>query len=273
MSHKWSDELAALRTLVLEAGDLLLANLGAAGRADAKSGTEFVTVMDRRSEELLIEGLAREFPGDAILAEESGDHAGASGRIWYVDPLDGTTNYAHGYPFFCVSAACADADGLAFGIVHAPYLDETYLAVRSGGARLERQRAGETRDLAPRGSGTLDQALLATGFPYVRDELVARNTALVRAFLEAPCQGLRRAGSAALDLVHVAAGTLDGYWEFRLNPWDTAAGTLVAREAGVRVSGCDGSSADLHWQDILAAAPGVHQQMLDIIADTPGGTS
>ena len=266
MTHDHEAELTALLALVHEAGDLLLANLGAAGHAEAKAGTEFVTAMDRRSEDLLLAGLAREFPGDAVLAEESGDHAGASGRTWYIDPLDGTTNYAHGHPFFAVSAACADADGLLLGIVHAPALDETFLAVRGGGARLERSREGTARDLGPLPERELERALLATGFPYVRDDLVVRNADLVRRFLQAPCQGLRRDGSAALDLAHVAAGVLDGYWEFRLRPWDTAAGTLVAREAGARVTACDGTEAALHWHDILAAAPGVYERMLAVLA-------
>jgi len=266
MTRDHGDEIAALLVFVKEAGDLLLGNLGRAGHAEAKNGTEFVTDMDRRAEDLLLAGLAREFPGDAVLAEESGDHAGGSGRTWYIDPLDGTTNYAHGHPFFAVSAACADAEGLLLGVVHAPALGETFAAVRGGGARLENYRTGEVRDLGPLGGRDLDRALLATGFPYVRDQLVVRNTDLVRRFLQVPCQGLRRDGSAALDLAHVAAGVLDGYWEFRLRPWDTAAGTLVAREAGARVTACDGSEETLHWHDILAAAPGVHEQMLQVLS-------
>jgi len=225
-------DLEAARDLARGAGDALLADLGRAGAAESKSGTEFVTEADRRAEDLLIAGLRDRFPGDHILTEEAGSLEGDSGRTWYVDPLDGTTNFAHGYPFFAVSLACGDAAGVLLGAVYAPYLDEMYLAVKGGGAVLERPRH-ETRTVLKRpGPVELSAALLATGFPYERDEIVDRNTALVNAFLKAPCHGVRRAGSAAIDLCHVAAGRLDGYWEFKLRAWDTAAGTLVAREAG-----------------------------------------
>ncbi len=135
---------------------------------------------------------------------------------------------------------------------------------------MERRREGTERDLGPLTGRPLAQALLATGFPYVRDDLVARNTDLIRRFLEAPCQGVRRDGSAALDLCHVASGVLDGYWEFRLRPWDTAAGTLIAREAGAWVTGVDGAEVLLPSDDILAAAPGLYESMLDILKAAPG---
>ncbi|MBE0568008.1 MAG: inositol monophosphatase, partial [Krumholzibacteria bacterium] len=236
-------QLFAARDLAREAGALLLDRLGQAGPAEAKDGTEFVTEADRCAEELILAGLARLFPADHVLAEEAGETGAAGGagaRTWYVDPLDGTTNFAHGYPFFSVSLGCADRDGLLFGIVCAPYLDELYLAQRGAGAVLERPEHGHCLPLGRRGPAALEQALLATGFPYVRDQLVDLNTRLVRDFLKAPCHGVRRGGSAAIDLCHTAAGKLDGYWEFRLRPWDTAAGTLIAREAGCRVTAADG---------------------------------
>jgi len=131
---------------------------------------------------------------------------------------------------------------------------------------LERPGHGESRDLARRGSVSLDQALLATGFPYVRDETVDRNTSLVRDFLKAGCHGVRRGGSAAIDLVHVAGGKLDGYWEWRLRPWDTAAGTLVAREAGVPVTDFTGREISIPTEHIVAAAPGLHERMRKFLA-------
>ncbi len=266
MAATLPQQLGATRDLVLRAGGLLLENLGAAGLVEAKDGTEFVTAMDRRSEDLLLEGLGTLFPDDAVRTEESDGRTGSSGRTWHLDPLDGTTNYAHGHPFFAVSAACVDGDGLALGAVYAPYLDELYLAARGEGAVLERPRHGTSTVLAPRSPVALSEALVATGFPYVRDGLVDRNAALVRDFLKAPCHGVRRAGSAAIDLSHVAAGKLDGYWEFRLRSWDTAAGTLIAREAGVRVTGVDGAEAPLHWEHILAAPPGLHAEMAALLA-------
>ncbi|MFO7609652.1 MAG: inositol monophosphatase family protein [Candidatus Krumholzibacteriia bacterium] len=260
-------QLFAARDLVLEAGELLLARLGQAGPREAKSGTEFVTEADREAEALVLAGLERLFPADHVLAEEAGETGAATGaRTWYLDPLDGTTNFAHGHPFFSVSLGCADRGGLLFGLVGAPYLDELYLAQRGGGAVLERPGHGLCRPLGRRGPVALERALLATGFPYVRDELVDRNTELVRDFLKAPCHGVRRGGSAAIDLCHTAAGTLDGYWEFSLRPWDTAAGTLVAREAGCLVTAADGSGVEVPAASILAAPPDLHAAMLAVIA-------
>lgn len=253
---------AQVRDLAREAGRILLEGLGAVHTCDQKTGTEFVTEMDRRVEDLILEELVRRFPGDAIEAEETGARSGTSGRTWYVDPLDGTTNYAHGYPFFSVSIACADPEHLLVGAVYAPYLDEMYLAVRGAGATLERTAAGLVTALPKRREVALDKALLATGFPYRRDETVDLNTGLVRDFLKANCHGVRRGGSAALDLAHVAAGRLDGYWELNLRPWDTAAGTLIARECGAVVSNFAGVESRLHVQNILAAAPGLHARML-----------
>ncbi len=265
-----SATLAAARDLALQAGAGVLARLGHAGVVEAKGGTEFVTEADREAEGLILAGLAARFPGDRVLAEESGESGGGE-RIWYVDPLDGTTNFAHGYPFFSVSIACADGDGLLAGAVFAPYLDELYLAGRGRGATLERPERGTRIVLGPRLDVTLDRALLATGFPYVRDELVDLNTGLVRDFLKAPCHGVRRAGSAAIDLCHTAAGKLDGYWEFRLRPWDTAAGTLVAREAGCRVTDAAGAERAVPTAGIVAAPAGLHAAMLAVIAGAGGG--
>ncbi len=275
MSDHLDDELVILRTLAIEAGRMLLAslgNLGSLGRIEAKTATEFVTDVDRRVEDLVLAGLARHFPADAVLAEESGDHAGTpGGRTWYIDPLDGTTNYAHGHPIFAVSAGCAGPDGLELGAVFLPYLDELYLARRGGGATLERPRCGEPpRPLARRTPVDVKAALLATGFPYVRDNNVDRTLAAVGALLKAPCHGIRRGGSAAADLVHVAAGKMDGYFELRLRPWDTAGGTLVAREAGVIVTDLAGIEVAVPSPTIVAAAPGLHAQMMQTILATAG---
>lgn len=259
-----------LRELALAAGRMLLDSMDRVGPVSRKQATELVTEVDRRVEEEVVAGLRRHFAGDAIEAEEGSGGAGTTGRTWYIDPLDGTTNYAHGHPVFAVSMACADGDGLALGAVYAPYLDELYLAHRGGGAAVERPQHGGGHPLARRQPVALTDALLATGFPYVRDAEVDRATARVAAFLKARCHGVRRAGSAAVDLVHVAAGKLDGYWETQLRPWDTAAGTLIAREAGALVTGHDGKTGALHHRDILAAAPGLHAEMLAVLARTAG---
>ncbi len=266
MKEALSADMAAVRDLALQAGKILLDSLGKIESIEQKTATEFVTDVDHRVEEMLIAGLNQRFPGEAILAEESGDNPGEKDRTWYVDPLDGTTNFAHGYPFFSVSIACGDTDGLRFGAVFAPYLDELYLAEAGRGALMERPLHGITRSLERRQPVTLERALLATGFPYVRDEVVDRNTGLTGDFLKARCHGVRRGGSAAVDLVHVACGKLDGYWEWRLRPWDTAAGTLVAREAGALVTDFAGREVSIPTDHIVAAAPKLHAQMLEFLA-------
>lgn len=266
MNQLLAEQLLTVRELALSAGAMLLDSLDSVGPIEQKNATEIVTEVDRRVEEMLVAGIQRVFAGDTIVAEESGSTMGATARTWYIDPLDGTTNFAHGYPIFSVSIACADAAGLALAAVYAPYLDEMYLACRGGGARLERPRHGTAAPLPARRPVALTSALLATGFPYVRDAGVDHNTDRVRDFLRARCHGVRRGGSAAVDLVHVAAGKLDGYWETSLRPWDTAAGTLIAREAGAIVSDQAGQQDALHFRDILAAAPGLHDVMCQILA-------
>ncbi len=271
MSEIIAEQLLVVRELALVAGSMLLDSMGQVGRIEQKNATEIVTEVDRRVEEMLVEGILHTFAGDTIEAEESGQTPGGSGRTWYIDPLDGTTNYAHGYPIFSVSIACADARGLALGVVFAPYLDEMYLAHRGGGAVVERPVHGLSDPLEYRRAVQMNNALLATGFPYVRDEGVDLNAGRVRDFLKANCHGVRRGGSAAVDLVHVAAGKLDGYWESSLRPWDTAAGTLIAREAGAIVSDMTGQQDAMHFNNILAAAPGLHDVMQDILAQKTAG--
>jgi len=247
---------------------MLLDSLGKVETIEQKTATEFVTDVDRNVEDMLVAGIREYFPGDAILAEESGSSEGTGDRTWYIDPLDGTTNYAHGYPFFSVSIACGTGEGLVLGTVFAPYLDELYLADVGRGAIMERPRHDERHPLVLRSPVVLDQALLATGFPYRRDDTVGHNTGLTRDFLKARCHGVRRGGSAAIDLCHVAAGKLDGYWEWRLRSWDTAAGTLIAREAGAVVTDFSGAEVEIPTAHILAAAPDLHTTMKEMIAPT-----
>ena len=269
MPDQLTSQLSVLRAMALRAGDLLLAHLGSITGLGYKAGTELVTDIDRRSEELLIEEVTRRFPDDAIRAEEGGAKEGPSGRTWYIDPLDGTTNYVHGHPFFAVSLGVVDAGELVLGVVYAPYLDQMFTACRGGGARLERPRGAEGRDLPRRTGLPIEQSLLATGFPYRRDERVDRNVAYVRRFLHAGCHGVRRGGSAAIDLAYTAAGLLDGFWEMGLRPWDSAAGTLIAREVGCLVTDMGGTEQPLHWEEILAAPPQLHTQMRALLADRP----
>ena len=215
-----SNELERLREIALKAGDLQLAEWDRLRSIDYKSATDMVTDLDKRVEALLVDLFAREFPQDGLFAEEGSVSEGTSGRVWQIDPLDGTTNYVHHHPFFAVSLGRASADGIDLAAVYAPELDELYLAGAGAGARLERPRRRMRQSLPKRETEDLERSLLATGFPYVRDERVSWNCDMMKSFLLRRCHGVRRGGSAAIDLCHVASGRLDGYWEFSLNPWD-----------------------------------------------------
>jgi myo-inositol-1(or 4)-monophosphatase len=261
------DDLARLRSIALEAGALQLAERDRLRSIDYKSATDMVTDLDMRVEKLLVARFAEAFPEDGLKAEEGSARVGESGRVWHIDPLDGTTNYVHGHPFFAVSLGRADGERPDLAAVYAPELDELYLASAGGGATLERPQRGESRPLTVREPVALERALLATGFPYVRDEIAARNCDLMKTFLLRRCHGVRRGGSAAIDLCHIAAGRLDGYWELKLNTWDIAAGVLVAQEAGAVVSDFTGAAECLHARHVLAAAPGLHPEMLSLIQE------
>jgi len=229
-----------------------------------KGEIDLVTEADVVSESIIVDRLRGAFPGDAVIAEEGGGHAGHGGRTWFVDPLDGTTNFSHGMPQFAVSIALADEHGLRIGVVHAPVYGFTFHAVRGEGAFLDgrRLRVGRAVRLA--------DALLATGFPYDRHALPRHNIDRFSHLLER-CQGVRRAGSAALDLAFVAAGWFDGYWEDRLQPWDLAAGCLLVAEAGGTVTGFDGSAGDFRSGAAVASNGAVHVELLRALAAAANG--
>lgn len=225
-----------------------------------KGGIDLVTDADHASEDTVLGFLRERFPGAAILAEESGaSGAGAGGLEFFVDPLDGTTNYAHGVPHFAVTVAVSDADGLAAGATYDPLRDELFTAARSGGAFLGTDR------LVHSGRNELRGALLVTGFPYDVHQDHDEPLRLFGAFIR-QARAVRRFGSAALDLAYVAAGRFDGFWEHRLKPWDVAAGILLAREAGAVVTDLDGGATMLGTGDIVAAAPALAAPMLELIA-------
>ncbi len=226
-----------------------------------KGGIDLVTDADQASEAAVLALLRARFPGAAVLAEESGaSGAGAGGLRFYVDPLDGTTNYAHGVPHFAVNVAVADARGLAASATYDPLRDELFTEGRGEGASLGAAR------LAHSGRAKLEGALLVTGFPYDVHERPDYPLALFGAFIRR-ARAVRRFGSAALDLAYVAAGRLDGFWELGLKPWDVAAGILVAREAGAVVTDLDGGGTMLESGDIVACSPGLLAAMLAVIAE------
>ena len=249
----------AAAALAREAGAILLEGHGRAHRPELKGRIDLVTEYDKRSEALLLERLAERFPDHAVLAEESGAHAGGGVR-WLIDPLDGTTNYAHNYPFFAVSIG-AEAEGeLVAGVVFDPVRDELFAAARGAGATLN------GRPLRVSAIDRLEAALLVTGFPYVVREHPERYGDLFRAFL-VRAQGIRRDGSAALNLAYVACGRFDGFWEGRLAAWDMGAGTVLVREAGGLVTDYRGGPFQVGGGQVLATNGVVHAAMQAVLAE------
>lgn len=217
---------------------------------------DLVTEVDRACEAVIVSGIGEARPDDAILAEEGGgdDRAGATWR-WIIDPLDGTTNFAHGFPRFCVSIGVQHDGRTTVAVVYDPLLDELFHAVRGAGAWL-----GDRR-LHVSGRSDFGEALVATGFAYDVHESAADYLAPFTRVLQA-ARGIRRDGSAALDLCYVAAGRLDAYWELKLHPWDVAAGSLLVEEAGGRVSDLDGGPAPAGGHRIVASNGKVHDAIL-----------
>jgi len=238
------------------AGRLLREELGGTRRIRHKrSVIDLVTEMDQRAEALIVARLLGAFPDHAVLAEESGATDGRSEYRWLIDPLDGTTNYTHGLPIFAVSVALERSGVLELGVAYDPSRDECFVAERGRGATLN----GEAIRVSS--VDTLDQALLVTGFPY--DIRTTAETNLPEyAALSVRAQAVRRLGSAVLDLCYVACGRLDGFWELALGPWDMAAGGLIVREAGGRVTDVRGGPWRLEGPGILATNGPVHDAIL-----------
>jgi myo-inositol-1(or 4)-monophosphatase len=240
------------------AGVVLLEGYGRAHAPEHKGVIDLVTEYDRRSEEVVLGEIGRRFPTHAILSEESGAKAGATRVRWIVDPLDGTTNFAHNYPFFGVSIG-VEVDGvLAAGVVHDPVRDETFAAAAGHGATLN------GKPIRVSVIARVADALLVTGFPYDVREAPQRYLDPFRAFL-LRAQGVRRDGSAALNLCYTAMGRFDGFWERGLSAWDAAAGVLVVREAGGRVTRFDGDAIDLDGREFLATNDTLHAEMMDVL--------
>ncbi len=226
-----------------------------------KGAVDLVTETDLACERAICELLRRETPGVPILGEEGqGGLAAPAPTCWIVDPLDGTTNFVHGFPAFGVSVAYQEGGRVLAGCIYDPLRDECYTAQQGGGARCNGQR------LRVSATPGLGEALLITGFGYDRQQRAAWYLSYVEAFLRR-CQGLRRVGAAALDLAHLAAGQADGFWEYGLKAWDVAAGALLVREAGGRVTGTEGQVLDLQEGRILATNGRLHQPMLEVLAE------
>jgi myo-inositol-1(or 4)-monophosphatase len=243
------------------AGRLLRDELSGARHIAYKgSPTNLVTEMDQRAETLIVERLRRAFPDDAILAEEQGAAAGRSERRWIVDPLDGTTNYAHGLPIFGVSIALEAAGRLVLGVVYDPSRDEMFVGERGAGATLN------DTPIKVSATSTVGAGLLVTGFPYNIRETADTNLPEYAAF-SLRARAVRRLGSAVIDLAYVACGRFDAYWELRLGAWDVAAGAVLVEEAGGRITGIDGRVLDVDAPTLLATNGRVHDEMLRALAE------
>lgn len=242
------------------AGEILRAGFGGGMQVEHKDAEiDLVTEYDRKSEAYLIEKIQKRFPQHRILSEESGLNRAGDEPCWVMDPLDGTTNFAHGLPIFSISVALVVKGRAQEGFVYDPTRDECFWAERGRGAFL-----GDT-PLHVREETELQRSLLVTGFAYDAHTNPVNNLDHFTDFSKLT-RGVRRLGSAAIDLSYVAAGRLNGYWELRLNAWDIAAGSLIAEEAGARVTAVDGSELTLAGTpSVLAANPILHARMLEIL--------
>lgn len=251
----WEKERTVAGQAALEAGALLKSLLGGANRISWKGKIDLVTEADFKSEKLILECMGRHFPEDTFITEETGRHGSTSNRVWLIDPLDGTINFAHELPFFGVSIALQVEDETVLGMVYNPCTQEFFEAAKGSGALLNEKpiAVSKTPDLV--------NSLLATGFPYTMhqdpgDVIQRLRSLIVRG------QGIRRIGSAAMDLCYVAAGRFAGYWEQDLKPWDTAAGALLVQEAGGRVTDFEGNPFTPYRKSVVASNSLIHEDML-----------
>lgn len=254
----WDKERQTAAHAAKEAGAVLIRLFGQVNRIVKKGEIDLVTEADLQAEKTILDAIGRDFPKDRTLAEETGEEGERSDRIWIIDPLDGTTNFAHSFPFFAVSIALEVEKEIVLGLVYNPFMNECFQAVKGGGAFLNDQpiRVSETRRLG--------DALLATGFPY---DIHERPDEVLKFFrrMIASAQGVRRAGAAAIDLCYVAAGRLDGFWEEGLKPWDTAAGMLILSEAGGELRTYEGRPYSPYERTLVASNAFILQPMLETL--------
>ncbi|MGB1070808.1 MAG: inositol monophosphatase family protein [Planctomycetota bacterium] len=260
--------IVSVIALLEEAGDELLGYrhqlLEEGLNVEKKGFRDLVTEADHAAEARLIEGLKSLFPGDSIYSEESGEVSSAGDRRWILDPLDGTTNFAHGHPFFAISAGLWDPQGPLAAVIHAPLLADTWWAIRGQGA-WHHPVTGGVNSLHVKSRSDLSSALLATGFSYSRKELECGALSVFDGLLR-DAREIRRGGSACLDLAHTAAGVFDAFWEFRLAPHDVAAGALLVLEAGGTVTDGFGGNDWLHGGSIVAGVPNLQAEIQSRVA-------
>lgn len=250
---------AFAESLALGAGAILRESHGKPLHIEHKGSIDLVTEVDRASESYLRQRIKEGYPDHEILGEEEGLTPSGSAYRWIVDPLDGTTNFAHGFPYYCVSVAMTYEHQLIVGAIFNPVSEELFSAVRGGGATLNDQPIHVSDTVS------LDQSLLSTGFPY---DVVHKGTNIphFERFLYR-CQAVRRAGSAALDLCMVASGRYDGFWESGLSAWDVAAGALIVEEAGGKMSNYRGTAFDPYEREMLATNGRIHAPMMLVLGE------
>lgn len=255
---KQNKELVFAQEAARKAGRLILSQAGNRRILAFKSKIDFVTNVDKNSEKLITSMIRHRFPGHGIMAEE-GTNTENKENMWIIDPLDGTTNFTHGYPFFCVSIALVRNGVQSLGVVYDPIRKEMFHTVAGHGAYLNGKRIHASK------AKELKDSLLTTGFYYERGEIMRKTLEKMGDFLTRNVHGVRRDGSAALDMCYVACGRIDGYWEYVLSPWDFAAASLIAMEAGAKVTSPSGAPLEMVRMGVLAANPGLHKKMLDVI--------
>jgi myo-inositol-1(or 4)-monophosphatase len=255
------DFLSAAQNAAHQAGALLKDNWLKAKTIEVKTDiVDLVTNIDKASDALITQLLRTQFPTHQIIAEESAISGQPSDYRWYIDPIDGTTNFAHSFPHFAVSIALAYQTQMIIGVVYDPLRDELFCAARGDGAILN----GRPIRVSP--TPQLDQSLVLTGFPYDRRKRSEYYLRFYQAFM-LRTQGVRRCGSAALDLCYVASGRADAFWEWRLHPWDTAAGSLIVEEAGGKISDFSGQLFDIAGEQTLASNGALHQEMIKVLQE------
>ncbi|MCH7949446.1 MAG: inositol monophosphatase [Candidatus Dadabacteria bacterium] len=242
-----------------EAGVVLLENLGKVKKIEFKAKNSLVTEVDKLSEEIIINNIKKSFPSHDIFAEESGRHSENSDYLWLIDPIDGTTNYAHAYPFFSISIALEVKGEVEIGLVYDPVKDEMFTAEAGKGAYLN----GELIKVSK--SDSIEHSHVCTGFMHEIEWMVEANIKHFGNFIRR-ARAVRRDGSAALDVCYVACGRFDGFWELGLNPWDTAAAVLILKEAGGQVTTFSGDEYSIYIKEILASNSIIHGQMMEILA-------
>lgn len=243
-----------------QAGDVIIRNTEQVDRVKvtAKGSNDYFTEVDIKAEQTIIKTILKAYPDHGIIAEESGTQNPDAESVWIIDPLDGTTNFLHGFPFYCISIAVKVKNRIEHAVVYDPVRHECFSASRGRGAQLNDRRIRVSKQTA------LSASLLSSGFPTRNPTLAQRYLPTFEAMI-GKCAGMRRTGSAALDLAYVASGRLDGFWEFGLRPWDVAAGSLLIKEAGGLISDLNGGEDYINQGDVIAGNPKIFKSLIQTL--------